>query len=278
MRELTYGDWHVLDGYGIDELPPGAAGQPLIPWPNRLADGRYEFGGRTLQLPITEPERRNALHGLARWMTWHVEEHEASRAVLSLLMYPRQGYPFALSLEIEYRVGPSNVTVVTNARNVGRAALPYASGFHPYVTVGSPSIDSCMLTVPAATFLPLDQRRIPTGRSPVTGTEFDFSAARPVGKAQLDIPYTDLARDDDGVARVVLCAPDSSRSVTVRMDQTHRFVMVYTGDALHDPPRRRRSVAIEPMTAAPNAFQSGDGLRVLGAGELFSSEWGIELS
>jgi aldose 1-epimerase len=51
--------------------------------------------------------------------------------------------------------------------------------------------------------------------------------------------------------------------------------MVYTPDAIPDRPRRRRSIAIEPMSCAPNAFRSGDGLIVLQPGESWSGSWGI---
>lgn len=278
IRELTCGDWHVVDGYGADEVPAGASGQPLIPWPNRIADGEYEFAGRRHQAPITETDKRNALHGFARWMTWQVDVLEASRAVLGLMMYPRQGYPFALHVEVEYRVDDPSVSVRTAARNVGRTALPYAGGFHPYITAGTPTIDQCSLMIPAATFLTVDERQIPNGRRPAAGGELDFRSARPVGPARLDTAFTDLERDADGMARVILAAPDGSRAVVVRMDEAHPYVMVYTGDSLPSPERRRRSVAVEPMTAAPNAFRSGDGLRVLEPGEVFNSEWGIEVN
>lgn len=276
MRQLTYGDWPVLDGYGIDELPPGASGQPLIPWPNRIAAGRYEFQGLRYQLPINEPEQDNSLHGFARWMTWNVERTSASNAVLSLLLYPRAGYPFALYVEIEYRVHSSGVDVITTARNAGRKALPYASGFHPYISVGSDSIDSCFIEMPAQTWLRTDERQIPIARESVEGTPFDFRTARPIGSIKIDTAFTDLSRDQDGLARVRLTAADRSRSVAVRLDPMHGYVMLYTGDKL-DQSRRRKGLGVEPMTAAPNAFQSGNGLRVLEPGETFSSEWGIEL-
>lgn len=277
MRELTRADWHVLDGYGIDELPPGAAGQPLIPWPNRIADGRYEFQGTPYQLPITEPEKGNAVHGFARWMTWIVERADGESALLSLLLYPRAGYPFTLHVEIHYRVHATGVDVVTTARNVGRSPLPYASGFHPYICVGSQTIDSCRLQIPAHKWLRTNGRQIPVGRENVEGTSFDFQSPRQIGSTKLDTAFTELRRDDDGMARVSLSTEDGSRSVAVRMDAAHSHVMAYTGDVLADPARRRRAIAIEPMTAAPNAFQSGDGLRVLEPGEQFSSAWGIEL-
>ena len=277
MRELRHGDWHVLDGYGADEVPVGAYGQPLIPWPNRLSEGRYEFDGHSYQVPLTEPEKRNALHGFARWMTWRVERRESSRATLGLDLYPRTGYPFALRLEIEYAVSEAGVAVATTAMNAGRARLPYANGFHPYVSVGTPAIDDCTLEIRAATWFPTDDRQIPTGRSPVEGTGYDFRAPRRIGAAVLDTGFTDLARDADGKSRVRLSSPGGERRVVVWMDAAYRYVMAFTGDTLSDASRRRRSLGVEPMTAAPNAFQSGDGLRVLEPGETCRSEWGIDI-
>lgn len=278
MRELTRGDWAVLEGYGIDEVPLGAYGQPLIPWPNRLAGGRYEFGGHTYQLPLTEPDKHNALHGFARWMTWSVETSEPSRAVLGLTMYPRTGYPFTLGVEIEYRVEANGVSVVTTARNLGHDALPYANGFHPYVSVGTPAVDGCVLQMPARTWLPTDERQVPTGEAGVDGTEYDFRKPRLIGPQRLDTAFTGLERDPDGRARVRLSTADGSRSVAVWMDATYGYVMAYTGDTLADETRRRRSLGVEPMTAAPNAFQSGAGLQILEPGAESVSAWGIELA
>lgn len=271
MRELTHGDWHVLDGYGAEEVAPGGAGQPLMPWPNRLAGGRYEFAGRKHQSPITEPDKGNALHGLARWLTWRVERHERSLARLALDLYPRPGYPFALRIAIEYAVTPYAVRVKTAATNAGASAAPYAQGFHPYLSLGTPAVDGCRLEVPAATWLTTDQRQIPIGRSPVAGSPYDFRSPRPIGDARLDVAYTDL----EPARRVTLSG--ESRRVSLAMDAAYGYVMVFTGDTLGDPARRRRALAIEPMTAAPNAFNSGDGLRVLDPGDTFACEWSLEL-
>jgi aldose 1-epimerase len=276
VRELVCGDWHVLDGYGADDIPSGAFGQPLIPWPNRLAGGAYDFDGVAYQVPLTEPDKRNAVHGFARWLTWRVEERGPSRAALALDMYPRAGYPFALRLRIEYAVGDRSVTVATTAVNAGRTRLPYAQGFHPYISAGTPSVDGCTLRLPARTRYETDERQIPTGRRAVEATEYDFRFARAIGATQLDTAYTDLERDADGRSRVELAAGDGRR-VRLWMDGAYRYVMAFTGDTLPDPARRRRALGVEPMTAAPNAFQTGDGLRVLEPGESFSCRWGIDI-
>ncbi|MEO6798092.1 MAG: hypothetical protein ABI401_05035 [Candidatus Dormibacter sp.] len=192
-----------------------------------------------------------------------------------MLLYPRVGYPFALRLAVEYTLSPSGVAVRTTARNVGRSTLPYANGFHPYISVGTDRVDPCLLRIAARSWLPTDERQIPTGRRPVDGSEYDFRTVREIGSTQLDTGYTDLIRDEDGMARLQLQSPDRSRTVSLWMDKGYGYVMAFSGDSLPDGARRRRSLGVEPMSAAPNAFQSGDGLRVLQPDEACSTTWGI---
>jgi len=64
LRSYAIAGSDVIDGYGIGEMSTSGRGQVLIPWPNRLADGRYRFDGIDYQVPLTEPEKHNAIHGL----------------------------------------------------------------------------------------------------------------------------------------------------------------------------------------------------------------------
>lgn len=276
VRAFTDAGAPVVDGYEADEMATFAQGQALIPWPNRLADGRYESAGVDLQLPLTEPEKGNAIHGLVRWANWRVSDAEASSARLSLTLHPQAGYPFALELETEYILDSTGLEVRTRVRNVGREVAPYGVGFHPYITVGTDAVDSARLQVPAATRLELDEGGIPTGRRlAVDGGEYDFRALRAIGSTKLDTAFGDLTRDSDGRARVRLQSPDGERAVTVWLDERHRYVMAFTGDDLPDPARRRRALGVEPMTCPPNAFQTGEDVRRVDPGEEFSSAWGI---
>jgi aldose 1-epimerase len=65
-------------------------GQVLIRWPNRLQDGCYEFDGRRHQLPLNEPEHRNAIHGLVRGANWTTAEREPYRAVMEHILHSRR--------------------------------------------------------------------------------------------------------------------------------------------------------------------------------------------
>ena len=275
LRVLTVGGRHVLDGYGRDEIAAAAQGQVLVPWPNRLADGRYTVAGETLQVALSEPEKRNAIHGLARWADWQVVRHETARARLAHVIWPQAGYPFILALTIDYELSEVGLTVTTTAVNAGERTLPYGVGFHPYLTVGTDRVDDARLTLPARGRLVADDRGIPTDEvAPVAGTEYDFRAARQIGATQLDTAFTELERDADGRAELGLAGPDGRR-VYVWMDRHHGWVMAFTGDGLPEPARRRRSLGIEPMTCPPNAFASGTGVCLLEPGAEHVSAWGI---
>ncbi|MFN2582395.1 MAG: aldose 1-epimerase family protein [Candidatus Dormibacteria bacterium] len=275
LREYVVAGRPVLDGYDVSQICDGGRGQLLVPWPNRLRDGSYEWADRRLQLPLNEPDRGNAIHGLARWMPWQVLERAASSARLGLDLPATPGYPFQLRLEAEYVLEEGGLLVRQAATNIGAVACPYGAGAHPYLTAGSDLVDACVLEVPARTLLVADERGIPAGTKAVDETEYDFRRPRPIGAAHLDVAYTDLQRGGDGVAWATLQGSD--RHVRLWVDAAHSYLMVFTGDTLAAD-RRRRGLAIEPMTCAPNAFQSGEGLRVLQPRETFVSRWGIAVS
>jgi aldose 1-epimerase len=268
LRMYSAGGRHVLDGYGEDEICPSGRGQLLVPWPNRIEDGSYEFGGRRCQLALDEPERRNAIHGLVRWSEWTVADQAPERAVLEHRLFPTPGYPFALGLQVEYALSEDGLSVHLEATNVGADSCPYGAGQHPYLAVEADRVDSVELQVPAETVLESNERGLPVGAAPVAG-ELDFREAKPIGSTVLDHCFTALERESDGRARVRL------GETTLWLDESWPYVMVFTGDPLPDV--ARRSVAVEPMTCAPNAFRNGDGLAVLEPGETHSGTWGISV-
>lgn len=274
LRTYEVDDRHLLHGYAEGEMCHGGMGQLLVPWPNRLRDGRYVVAGETLQLPLTEPERANAIHGLLRWERWSVAERSPDRVVMEHTLYPRPGYPFALHLSAAYRVGPDGLVASVRAVNVGAGPCPYGAGIHPYVRVAGDSIDECWLEAPGSVFLTADDRGIPVGRAEVDGTSHDFRSPRRVGATVLDTGFTDVSRDALGRAWVRLWDSRRRECVGVWMDERYPFYMLFTGDTLNAR-LRRRSIAVEPMTCAPNALASGDGIVVLAPGESMEASWGI---
>jgi aldose 1-epimerase len=274
LRTYTTDGADILDGYAEQEMCSGGRGQLLIPWPNRIRDGRYDFGGTELQTPLSEPENGNAIHGLVRWANWQLDQRGPATVTATHVLHPQVGYPFTLGLEVVYGLSGSGLRASITATNLGDDPLPYGAGQHPYFRVGTDVVDAAVLHVPADEALDADDRGIPTGRRlPVAGTHRDFRQPRPIGTAVVDSCYVGLERDENGVGRVVIAGPGGSPRVTVWMDASFGYVMVFTGDTL-EPARRRRGLAVEPMTCAPDAFRSGLGRQILEPGQATTSVWG----
>ena len=273
LRSYSANRREFVDGYGDHEMSSSGRGQVLIPWPNRLQNGSYEFDGRRHQLPLNEPERHNAIHGLVRWATWRAVARQPHRVLMEHILYPQPGYPFSLRLGLEYTLSASGLCVRTSATNIGTVACPYGSGAHPYLTLGSKTIDRLILRVPGRSVLRCDERGIPIGRQAVAGGEYDFRQPRPIGAIALDHAFSDLERDKDGVARVELRDPEQGTQVSLWVDKNYPYLMVFTGDPLPDV--QRRSLAVEPMTCPPNAFRTGIGRIRLEPGSEVTSSWGI---
>jgi aldose 1-epimerase len=277
VREYAVGERHVLDPYPRDAICDGARGAPLIPWPNRVADGRYSFDGVDYQLALTEPATRTAIHGLLRWRNWTALERSTDRVVMGITLYPMTGWPFPLEVSIAYSLGDDGLTVETRAMNAGEGPCPIGSGQHPYLSPGVGTLDDCTLQLTAGTRILVDsERKLPVGREPVDGTQFEFRSPRQVGPLQVDHPFTDLERDDEGRAWVRLSGPDG-RTAALWCDQSYSLLQLYTGDTLAAD-RRRLGLAAEPMTCPPNALQTGEGIVRLGPGETHSCRWGVLLS
>jgi aldose 1-epimerase len=274
LRAYTAGGRRLIDGYGEDDMASGGRGQVLMPWPNRIQDGSYEFAGRTHTLSLSEPAAGNAIHGLVRWAAWTVAEQAADRVVMRHALHPQPGYPFSLALSVEYALSDDGLRVVSSATNTGRDACPYGSGQHPYLTVETDTIDTLVMRVPARAVIRADGRGIPVATAPVEGTEYDFREPRAIGTTKFDNAYTDLERGDDGLARVELRHPGDGTTVTLWLDGGYPYLQLFSGDTLPSA-SRRRGLAVEPMTCPANAFRSGESLLVLEPGESATAAWGI---
>ena len=274
LRSYEVAGQELLNGFRPGERPASGRGQVLIPWPNRIENGSYEFEGKQLQLPLTEPENGNAIHGLVRGARWSVVDREADRVLLDYTLQPEPGYPFRLGLSIEYTLSESGLTVTTTAWNLGRENCPYGAGQHPYLTLGTPTIDTLRLQAPGRRVEFSDERGLPVRSAPVDGTEYDFRAGRKIGETLLDNAFTELERDPDGRARVLLDDPASGAGLTLWVDENYRYLMLYTGDS--HPDVARHGLAVEPMTCPPNAFRTGDAVIRLAPGESIATSWGIE--
>jgi aldose 1-epimerase len=247
-------------------------GAVIAPWPNRVVDGRYTFGGRTHQLPITEVERGHALHGLVSWVRWEPVDVRPDGVTLWHPLVPQPGYPFALDLTVDVQLSDDAVRTTLTARNVGSESAPYGCCPHPYVRAGAGTVDDWELTVAAGRRLEVDERLAPAGLVPVADAD-TFATGRRVGSTALDHAFTDLQRDAAGLARVRVMAADG-HGVQVEWGPWAAWVQLHSADR-PEPEHHRVGLAVEPMSCPPNAFVSGTDLVVLQPGGEHAASWTI---
>ena len=205
IRSYTRGGVDVVAGYGPDEMSVAGRGQQLIPWPNRLRDGKYTHAGTERQLALTEPAKHNSSHGLVRWTTWDLLDQTSTSITVGQRLHPQPGWAWVLELTTIYALADDGLTVTTTALNVGEGDAPYGYGAHPYLSIADTPLAEVALEIPAATYLETDpERQLPVATHPVEGSAYDFRTSRPIGDLALDTAFTDLARGGDGRRPVTL--------------------------------------------------------------------------
>jgi aldose 1-epimerase len=256
-------------------VPPMGCGIVLVPWPNRIPGGRWTLGGKEQQLDITDVGHGAAIHGLLRNTAYRLVERTESSVTQSAPIYPQHGYPFTLDTQVTHAVSANGLTVTHRLTNAGADAAPFGVGVHPYLRVGERPVSELTVTVSADRYLRLDESLVPVAVEPVDGTRGDLRAGASLAELDLDVALTGL-RVADGRVEHRLSARDGT-GLLLWADEVFGWAQVYSPPNFPGPgaPDRRRAVAIEPMTCAPNAFNSGDGLRWLEPGESWSASWGL---
>ncbi|WP_460775529.1 aldose 1-epimerase family protein [Microbacterium sp. GXF7504] len=255
-----------------DGIPaPAASGVVLLPWPNRIRDGRWRHDGTEYLLAITEPKLGNASHGLLRFASYRLEEATADAVTLAADVVPQTGYPFHLATRVTYALTPDGIEVTHTVTNVGADEAPVALGAHPYLGISDVATEELTVQVVADEWYPVDERNLPVGAAVPVDDAHDLRTPRLLAGLGLDTAYTAIRRDADGRVRGVLRAPDG-RSVELWGDESVTTLQVFTTDRY---PGHDLAVAIEPMTAPADAFNSGRDLRRLAPGETWEVRWGI---
>jgi aldose 1-epimerase len=277
LRTYACDGVEVLAGYGRQEMAKSGRGQLLMPWPNRIRDGRYSFGGTAYQLPLTEPALHNASHGLVRWLPWRLVDQGESELTVGARLFPQPGWDGLLDLEVTYAVGDLGLSVTTRATNKGVRPLPFGFGAHPYVALGDTPLADVVLRLPAGEEVLVDERLLPTSTAPVR-PEVDFRHARPLGRTSLDTAYTNVDRDPDtGRWEVMVSGLRERPAVTVWGDAAFEWFQVFTAKGADQGVDGTRGIAVEPMSCPADAFNSGEGLVSLSPGQSWTGTWGISV-
>jgi aldose 1-epimerase len=273
LHSLTVDGEPLVHTYDPTGPVPCCSGSLLFPWPNRVRGGRWEHDGIEHQLEVDEPELGNANHGFVLDIDFRLDSTGASRVTVSTVVEPRPGYPFEVSLTTTYTAEAVGLRVDHVIRNQSAGPAPVALGAHPYVGVGATPTQDLRLSVLAARHLLVDASLIPVRDEDVDG-DVDLREGRVLAGREVNTCYHEL-HAAAGAYRHTLRAPDG-RAVELWTDLSFAYVQVYVTDEFPDPAHgRTRAVAIEPMTAAPDALNSGRGLRWLGPDESWDLSWGL---
>jgi aldose 1-epimerase len=272
----------IVWGYGGGSHKKGGQGDVLIPFPGRIKHGRYTFDGRSYQLEQNDKEGPNAIHGFVRNIPWTLREQQPDRVEFEVAVdagdYASRGYPFSLNVRVTYRLQSTGLSCGFSIRNAGAAVAPVGAGFHPYFTVGTAAIDEAEARIPAGGYLEFDDGLAPTGRIlPAAGGDWDYRRFRRIGSRRFNHCYMELERDADGSSTASLRNPANGHTIDVVMDGAFSALVIYTGDAIAEAPRR--ALAIEPMTCASDAFNHPEwGLKRLAPGETFMGRFAVHVN
>ncbi|WAB81988.1 aldose 1-epimerase family protein [Microcella daejeonensis] len=273
LRQLTVDGHDLTQPYPESATPPFGDGIVLVPWPNRVRDGRWTLDGEAQQLDITEVAKNNAIHGLLRYGAYRLVDRTDSSVTLGAAVVPQHGYPFHLWTTVAYELVPDGVRVTHAVTNLGSAAAPYAVGTHPFLRVGEHSVESLTITARTAEHVMVDARLNPEGLEPVAGTRFDLTSPTLIEGLEFDDAWR-VEPDDDGLIRTTVAAPDGA-STTLWQQGDWEWLQVFITRIFPTPDGLTTAIAVEPMTAPADALNSGLGLRWIEPGASWSGSWGI---
>ena len=246
-------------------------------FPAALPRAATRLTDRRFQLERNDKEGPNAIHGFVRTLPWKVREILPDRVTFEMSLdaeiYGRKGYPFSLAISVTYGLDHRGLSCSFAVQNAGQQAAPVGVGFHPYFTVGTALVDEADAKIPCAGYVEFNERLVPTGTIlDVTGSEWDYRRYRRIGSRRFNHCYVELERDEEGMATASLRHVENGRTIDIVMDRSFSAIVVYTGDAIVDAPRR--ALAIEPMTCATDALNHPDwGLKRLLPEEAFTGRY-----
>ncbi|HAS31066.1 MAG: aldose epimerase [Microbacterium sp.] len=273
LREVRVRGIRITETVDPSGLPPKGCGIVLSPWPNRVADARWQLNGATQQLDVTDVARGGAIHGLLRNTAYTLRERTDRSLTLAAMIHPQHGWPLLLESWVTYALDGDGVAVTHGVRNHADAPAPWAVGAHPYFRVGEVSTDELMLRVDAGVRLELDERLNPVAERDVIAGEFDLRGGRSLHGADLNVAYGRLANRDTRGTIARLEAPDGA-ATEVWADPEFGWLQVFTPADFPGADGVGRAVALEPMSAPPNALNSGIDLIWLAPGETRELTWG----
>ena len=261
---------------------PGLSGIPFVgPWANRLDEQAFYANGRKYAFDMSLGNVRGAIpiHGFLttndQWQVVEIKADAKSAWVTSRLEFFKQPlwmkqFPFAHTIEITHRLQDGVLQVQTRITNMSAEPMPVAVGFHPYYKLTDSTREEWTISVGARKRWILLPTKIPSGETEPIENFFPNPQAAALKDYNLDDVFSDLVRDAQGRAHVVLkgkrqqldvmIGPNWRSCDVVAKPQRHRTRQQWPGEPKPAGRGDPNFIAFEPMagiTDAMNLAQKG---------------------
>ncbi len=242
----------------------------LLPFPNRLKEGKYSFEEKEYQFPVNDSVGNNALHGFKIKAPFKLVEETANGGLRLSFEQAYAGaedyFPFPFKFSLVINIDRLKCEINMQVQNMGTGNMPIGLGWHPYFTLKQ-SIEDCQLCIPKCKKVALDDKLLPTGKKTLYN---DFAKPKKIGKEKFNNAF--LFEKDADFTSVTLENEDLKlRYYQETRDSKFNYLQVYTPDD-------RTSIAFEPMSCNIDAFNNKEGLRVLAPGKRFKARCGVALT
>ncbi len=255
---------NVIDGFesvndALQNITPAFKSTKLSPFVCRMNNGEYRFDNQQYKIDkfYLAP---HAIHGIVYDAVFDIvstnaDDNKAELELRYAYNATDKGYPFAFDITICWKLEANHIlSVTTTVQHNNAFEIPYADGWHPYFTLGA-SIDACSLQFDSKLMLEFDDTLVPTGKK--------IKDERFLHGSSLQGIFLDNCFELDklGISNCVL--QNEQLQLTIQPDASYGYLQVYT-------PLHRKSIAIENLTAAPDAFNNGIGLLLLQPNKAYS--------
>jgi aldose 1-epimerase len=273
LNFLTFKDRDLVERYSGITVPERFKGDLLAPWPNRIRDGRYQIDDDIYHLELNEENRKTALHGLINKGGWEKQEQSESEISLSFNLKTSAGYPSELIFTVTYSLSEVGLKIMLTALNIGDLRVPYGVSIHPYLVANSETkVDEWILKMPTIEYMEVDpERLLPNGVTPCAGTNFDFMKGKTIGDVFIDHAFL---IDSQHLDKRIEVKDTKGNGVWMTFDEESHWIQIHTADR-DNGSDARSSLAVEPMTCPPDAFNSGIDVIWLERNEQHMIEWQI---
>ena len=248
------------------------AGATLAPWPNRLEDGTWVFGDKTLQHRINDERGHNSNHGLVFDRKFEVLRSSQEEIVFQISLGEDAVYPFTVGITVTYHLTEQGLSQSISATNKDTQLVPIAFGAHPYLLLE----DDSMVEINALQVYAKSSRGLPLAKMPIAESGLAKNGFNLARELEVDDCFVGLIENADSRYSTRVTRPGLNKTVEIWQDTEFDHLMLFA--FRENGAEGRSALAVEPQTAPANALRSQDDIVWISPGSTLSAAWGISIT